>query len=179
MRYLKPRNPDRVGDGSNEGGVYLPRRRSQARRKEPSMRITAIAVAGLMASTLVTASPAQAAVTAQPVLSHSYLLQPSPLSPAPRLGGDPTSEAEQLRRQISELDASGASLTSEQRNQRIAQVQQQVTMVDKDSRNLPPNQKAAVDAIPLPSLIQLSELLRKAQTPPQGPCIFPFCLPGL
>jgi hypothetical protein len=88
-------------------------------------------------------------------------------------------EAEELRRQISELDASWGSLTPEQRNQRIAQLQKQVTMVDEDSRNLPQDQKAAVDAILLPSLIQLADLVRKAQTPPQGPCVFPFCLPGL
>jgi hypothetical protein len=55
------------------------------------MRITAIAIAGLVAGTLVTASPAQTDVTAQPALTHFYPLQPSmPLSPL--------SDAEELRR---------------------------------------------------------------------------------
>lgn len=136
------------------------------------MRITAIVVAGLLASTLVTASPAPAEATAQPALSHFYPLQPS-------FSQSPQSEAEELRRQIAELDASWDSLTPDQRNQRIAQLQQQVTKVDLDSRNLPQDQKAQVDAILLPSLIHLADLLRKAQTPPTSPCIFPFCLPGL
>jgi hypothetical protein len=136
------------------------------------MRITTIAVAGLLASTLVTASPAQAEVTAQPALSHFY-----PLRPSPSLS--PQSEAEELRRQITDLDAAWGSLTPDQRNQRIAGLQQQVTQVDLDSRNLPQDQKAQVDAILLPSLVHLASLLAKVQTPPTSPCIFPLCLPGL
>jgi hypothetical protein len=63
------------------------------------------------------------------------------------------------------------------RNQRIAGLKQQVTKVDLDSRNLPQDQKAGVDAILLPSLLHLADLLRKVQTPPTSPCIFPACLP--
>jgi hypothetical protein len=88
-------------------------------------------------------------------------------------------EAQELRRQISELHDSWDSLTPAQRNQRMAQLQQQVTTVDQDTRNLPPDQKAAVNAVLLPSVVELADLLRKAQTPPTSPCIFPFCLPGL
>jgi hypothetical protein len=132
------------------------------------MRITAIAAAALVAGTLVTTGAAQAEVTAQPSLNHFDTLSLSPQS-----------EAEELQREISELDASWDSLTPEQRNQRIAQLQQQVTNVDLDSRNLPQDQKAQVDAVLLPSLIHLADLLRKAQTPPTSPCIFPACLPGL
>jgi hypothetical protein len=137
------------------------------------MRITAIVEAVLVAGALLAAGPARAEVTAQPPLSHFYPLQPSPGLPS-----DPNSEADELRRQISDLDASWDSLTPEQRNQRIARLQQQVTKVDLDSRNLPQDQKAQVDAILLPSLIHLADLLRKAQGPNQ-PCYFPFCLPGL
>jgi hypothetical protein len=136
------------------------------------MRITAITMAGLVAGTLVTASPAQAEVTAQPALSYFYPLQPS-FSPSPM------SDAEELRRQIADLDASWDSLTPEQRNQRIAGLQQLVTQVDLETRNMPPDQKAPVEAVLLPSILHLADLLRKVQTPPQGPCIFPFCLPGL
>jgi hypothetical protein len=129
-------------------------------------------MAGLVAGTLVAASPAQAEVTAQPALSQFYPLQPS-------FSLSPQSDAEDLRRQIAELDASWDSLTPEQRNQRIAGLQQQVTSVDLETRNMPQDQKAQVDAILLPSLIHLADLLRKVQTPPTSPCIFPFCLPGL
>jgi hypothetical protein len=135
------------------------------------MRITAIVEAVLVAGALLAAGPARAEVTAPPALSHFYPLQPAPPS-------DPSSEADELRRQIEDLDASWDGLTPEQRNQRIAGLQQQVTKVDLDSRNLPQDQKAGVDAILLPSIIHLGDLLRKAQGPNQ-PCYFPFCLPGL
>jgi hypothetical protein len=136
------------------------------------MKITAIVVAGLVSGALATASPVHAEVPAPPALSHFNPLQPSlPL-------GDPMAEAEELQRQIADLDGSWDSLTPAQRNQRIAGLQQQVTQVDLDSRNLPQDQKAGVDAILLPSLGHLADLLRKAQGPNQ-PCYFPFCLPGL
>jgi len=136
-------------------------------------RITAIIEAGLLAAAVLTAHPAHADAMPQPAPSHFYPLQPPPVQ------SDPFAEAEELRRQIADLDASWDGLTKEQRNQRIAGLQQQVTKVDLDSRNLPQDQKAAVDAILLPSLIQLADLLRKVQTPPTSPCIFPACLPGL
>jgi hypothetical protein len=136
-------------------------------------RITAIIEAGLLAAAMLTAHPAHADATAQPALGYFYPLQPPPVQ------SDPFSEAEELRRQIEDLDASWDGLTKEQRNQRIAGLQQQVTKVDLDSRNLPQDQKAAVDAILLPSLVHLADLLRKVQTPPTSPCIFPACLPGL
>ena len=72
---------------------------NRARRKDISMRIKAIAVAGLVAGMFVTASPAQAEVTAQPAPSHFYPLQPS-------FSLSPLSDADELRRQIADLDAS-------------------------------------------------------------------------
>src|ERR1700739_2784131 len=135
------------------------------------MRITVIVEAVLVAGALLAAGPARAEVTAPPALSHFYPLQPAPPSA-------PSSEADELRRQIEDLDASWDGLTPEQRNQRIAGLQQQVTKVDLDSRNLPQDQKAQVDAILLPSLGHLTALLMKAQAPNQ-PCYFPACLPGL
>lgn len=125
---------------------------SAADRKEASMRITATVLAGLAATTLVTAGPAWA---------------------------DPQGDAQELRRQISDLDGSWDSLTPQQRNQRIAGLQQQVTQVDLETRNGPKDQLAQVDAILLPSVIHLADLVRKAQTPPTSSCIFPACLPGL
>jgi hypothetical protein len=134
------------------------------------MRITAIAVVGLAVGTLVTASAAQAEVTAQPALSHFYPLQPPP-SPSP---SDPRAEVEELQRQISDLHDSWDNLTPEQRNQRIAQLQQQVTTVDKDTQNLPPDERADVEAPLFSSAIELADLLRKAQSSAPQPCVLFF-----
>jgi hypothetical protein len=134
------------------------------------MRITAIVVAGLVAGTLGTASAVQAAATAQPALSHLYPLQPTP-SPQP----DARFEVQELAQQISDLHDSWDGLTPEQRNQRIAQLQQQVTTVDKDVHDLPPDQRGQVEAMLLPSAIELADLLGKAQSSaPQQPCILFF-----
>jgi hypothetical protein len=139
--------------------------------KKLSMKITVIAMAGLVAGTLITASPARADVAAQPALTHLYPQQPA-------FSLSPQSEAEELRLQINDLDAAWDSLTPAQRNQRIAGLQQQVTQVDLETRNGPQDQLAQVDAILLPSLIHLASLVGKAQGPNQ-PCYFPACLPGL
>ena len=111
------------------------------------MRITAIAVAGLVAGTLMTASPAQA---------------------------DPSSEVQELQQQISELHDNWDSLTPDQRNLRIAQLQQQVTTVDRDIQTLPPDQRAAVEAPLVPSTLELADLLRKAQASAPQPCVLFF-----
>src|SRR5208337_4276781 len=128
------------------------------------MRITAIALAGLVAGTLVTASPAQAEVTVRPALSHFYPLQPPP-GPGPQ--SDPRSEVAELQRQVSELHDSWDSLTPEQRQQRLAQLQQQATRVSNDVQNLPPDQRPEVQLRLWQTMIQLVDLLRKAQSPSQ------------
>ncbi|MGO9510651.1 MAG: hypothetical protein ACLPXZ_26210 [Mycobacterium sp.] len=115
------------------------------RRKEGPMRITAIAVAGLVAGTLLTASPAQA--------------QPSfPLSPQ--------SDAEDVRQQIADLDAAWDSLTPAQRNQRFTQIQQGLTKLDFETRNVPQDQKAGVDLILLPALGNLGSLYQRVRNGP-------------
>jgi hypothetical protein len=136
------------------------------------MRIIAIVEALLVAGALLLAGPVKAEVLAPPAPSQFV-----PLQPPPSLG-DPMAEAEELRSQIADLDGAWDSLTPQQRNQRIAGLQQQVTKVDLDSRNLSQDQKAQVDAILLPSLGHLTALLMKAPGPNQ-PCYFPACLPGL
>jgi hypothetical protein len=123
------------------------------------MRITAIAVAGLVAGELLTASPAQADVTAQPALSHFYPLQPS-------FSLSPQSDAEDVRQQIADLDAAWDSLTPAQRNQRFAQIQQSLTNLDFETRNMPQDQKSGVDVILLPSLMNLGNLYRRVRTAP-------------
>jgi hypothetical protein len=148
----------------------MPGKTTAPAEKKLSMKITVIAMAGLVPGTLITASPARAGVAAQPALTL-YPRQPA-------FSLSPQSDAEELRRQINDLDAAWDSLTPAQRNQRTAGLQQQVTQVDLETRNGPQDQLAQVDAILLPSLIHLASLVRKAQGPYQ-PCYFPACLPGL
>jgi invasion protein IalB len=102
------------------------------------MRIAAIAVAGLVATALMTAAAAQA---------------------------DPMSEVQELQGQVSELHDSWDSLTPEQRNQRIAQLQRQVTTVDRETKDLPPDQQMAVELPLVSTALQLADLLRKASAP--------------
>ncbi|POX98749.1 hypothetical protein C3469_20000 [Mycobacterium kansasii] len=137
------------------------------------MKITAIAAAGLMAGMLLTASPAHAELTAKPQASGIR-----PLQPAPRVEPDPRSEVQELLQQISDLDDSWDSLTPQQRQQRVAQLQQQVTVVDRGTRNLPADQQPEVQAMLSMAVVKLVDLVMKAQ-PPGSPCYFPFCLPGL
>jgi hypothetical protein len=131
-------------------------------------------MAGLTAATLVAAAPAHANVTAPPTLGHLLPLQPPPGPQA-----DARGEVQELLRQITELDDSWESLSPAQRNQRIAGLQQQVTRVQNDVNNLPPDQRPEVQAMLGVAVIKLADILRKEQTPPTSPCIFPLCLPGL
>ncbi|OBF62091.1 hypothetical protein A5787_17200 [Mycobacterium sp. 852002-50816_SCH5313054-b] len=136
-------------------------------------RITAIIEAGLLGAAILTGIPAHGDVTVQPALSHSHPLQPPPAPPA-----DPKAEVQELLRQITELDDTWDSLTPPQRNQRIAGLQQQVTVVDRETRNLPPDQQPEIEGMLGMAIIRLLDLTRKAQGPNQ-PCYFPLCLPGL
>jgi hypothetical protein len=127
-----------------------------------------MALAGLVAGALITAGAAQAEV---PAPGGLYPLRPS-------LSLSPQSEADDIRREIADLDASWGSLSPGDRNQRLNTIQNQLTHLDFETRNMPQNEKAGVDAILLPSLPHLAVLLGKAQGPGQ-PCYFPACLPGL
>ncbi len=116
-------------------------------------------MAGLVAGTLVTANPAQADVAGQPTPSHFYPLQPS-------FSLSPQSDAEEVRREIADLDAAWDSLSQQERNQRFTQIQQGLTKLDFETRNMPQDQKAGVDGILLPSLISLANMYRKIRTAP-------------
>ena len=121
-----------------------------------------LAIAGLAAGLLLTAAPAHADVRA---LRPSFSLSPQ---------GD----ADEIRRQIADLDGSWGSLSPQDRNQRLTHIQQLLTNLDFETRNMPQDQKAGVDVILLPSLANLANLVGKSQGPNQ-PCYFPACLPGL
>ncbi len=127
------------------------------------MKVTLMAMAGLLAAMLMTAGPAHADV-------------PRPLQPSFTLS--PQSDAEEIRREIADLDNAWAGLSPADRNQRLTQIQNQLTNLDFETRSMPQNEKAGVDLILLPSLVNLGRLVGKAQGPNQ-PCYFPACLPGL
>ena len=143
---------------------------SAAQRNGP-IGITAIAMIGV-AATLLTPSPVHAVVSAQPAHSTFYPLEP------PGQTSDPRSEVQELLRQTTDLHDSWDNLTPDQRNQRLTQLQQQATTVDRDIQNLPADQRAEVQAMLWQAVAQLAELVMKAQSPSQ-PCFFPLCLPGL
>jgi hypothetical protein len=114
------------------------------------MKITATVLAGVVAGTLVTAGPAQAEFTVPPALT-----------PVLKLQADPKSEVQELLRQISELDDQWGELTPAERNQRIAGLQQQVTIVDREARDLPPAQRPEVQAMLGVAVLRLLDILRK------------------
>jgi len=95
------------------------------------MKIAAMAVAGLTVCALVTACPAGADVTAQPLSGPGYRLEP-PAAP------DPEAEVAELQRQVTDLHDHWDNLTPAQRQQRLAQLQQQATTVSNAVQNLPP-----------------------------------------
>jgi hypothetical protein len=117
-------------------------------------------VAGLVAGALVAACPAQANVAPRPEVSQFGPLRP-PLAPQ----SDPKSEVQELLRQISELDDQWDGLTPAQRNQRIAGLQQQVTVVQNDVNNLPPDQRPEVQAMLGVAIVRLADILRKERWP--------------
>jgi hypothetical protein len=110
-----------------------------------------------MAGALMAAGPAQAEL---PAATHS-----SPLRPPPALQSDPKSEVQELLRQISELDDQWDGLSPAQRNQRIAGLQQQVTIVQNDVNNLPPEQKPEVQGMLGVAIVRLADILRKERFP--------------
>lgn len=134
------------------------------------MKITALVAVCLTAGALAAAPCAQAEITAQPVAGHPY----PPLAPP----ADPEAEVAELQQQVSDLHDNWDNLTPAQRQQRLTQLQQQATTVSNDVQNLPPAQRPGVELRLWQTMIQLVELLPKAQGPNQ-PCYFPACLPGL
>lgn len=126
-------------------------------QKESAMRIKTVATAYVAAGMLVTASPAQAELMAQPALS-----------PTPIAQTEPKAEVQDLLQQISELDDQWNSLTPAQRNQRIAGLQQQVTTVQNEVQNLPPGQQLEVEGMLGVAIVRLASILNKERLTPPG-----------
>ncbi len=121
------------------------------------MKVTVkLAATGLVVGALMTATPAQAEVTAQPAPSQFHPLQPPPGPPT-----DAKSEVQDLLRQTSELDDQWNGLTPAQRNQRLTALQQQATVVQNDVNNLPPYQKPEVQGMLMLAVIRLANILGK------------------
>lgn len=117
--------------------------------------VTAVVEAGLLAAAILIGAPARAEVP-PPTLDHAFPLQPPPGPQA-----DARAEVQELLRQISELDDQWNGLSQAQRNQRIAGLQQQVTVVDRDTRNLPPDQQPEVQGMLGVAILRLADIMGK------------------
>lgn len=130
------------------------------------MKIMAIVVTGLLATTLVIVSPAQAQPVAAPSAVPSDL---SPLRPPPSLAVDPKAEVEELLRQANELDANWDDLSPAERNQQLATLQQQLDVVKREVDNLPPNEQPEVQGMLSLVALRLAHILQRQLADAYGP----------
>jgi len=122
------------------------------------MRIAAIALAGLVATSVLTANPAQADVVAAPAPAHFYPLQPPPV---PVIDPDPVVAVQNFQGQIAELHDMWGTLSPDERSQRLKALQQVAPLIDAETRNLPPGQQLQVEGMLLGAVFQLTDLLRQ------------------
>ena len=122
------------------------------------MKIAAIALAGLVATGVLTAGTAQADVTAAPAPSHFYPLQP-PTGPV--VDPDPVVAVQNFQAQIAELHDTWGTLSPAERSQRLKTLQQVAPLIDAETRNLPPGQQLQVEGMLLGATFQLADLLRQ------------------
>lgn len=137
------------------------------------MRTSATVAAALIACAVVTAGVAHADLSGPAATGRLY-----PLQPTPNPQSDAAAEVEELHRQVTALHDNWDSLTREQRQQQLAQLQARATRLSNDVGNLPPDQRAQAQVALWQTVIELADLLRKMQ-PPNQLCRLPFCLPGL
>ena len=122
------------------------------------MRIAAIALAGLVATSVLTANIAQADTLAGPAPSHFYPLQPPP---GPVVDPDPVVAVQNFQGQIAELHDTWGTLSPDERSQRLKALQQVAPLIDAETRNLPPGQQLQVEGMLLAATYQLADLLRQ------------------
>ena len=122
------------------------------------MRIAAMALAGLVACTSLTASTAHADMMAAPAQAHFYPLQP-PAGPV--VDPDPLVAVQDFQRHISDLHDNWDTLSPDERNRRLKALQQEAPLVDAETRNLPPGQQLQVEGMLLSATLQLADLLRR------------------
>ena len=122
------------------------------------MKIAALALAGLAATTVLTANTAHADVMASPAPSHIYPLQPPS---GPVIDPDPVVAVQNFQGQIAELHDMWATLSPDERNQRIKVLQQVAPLIDAETRNLAPGQQLQVEGMLLAATFQLADLLHQ------------------
>jgi hypothetical protein len=122
------------------------------------MKIAATALAGLVASTLLTANTAQADAIAGPVQAHFYPMQPPS---GPVVDPDPLVAVQDFQGQISDLHDNWDTLSPDERSRRLKSLQQEAPVVDAETRNLPPGQQLQVEGMLLSAMFQLTDLLRR------------------
>ncbi|MFN8032787.1 MAG: hypothetical protein U0R81_15860 [Mycobacterium sp.] len=108
------------------------------------MRFAATIAAGLAAWAVLTANPAQAEPTIPPGVDP-----------------DPVVAVQDLQGQVSELHDNWGALSPADRQQRLKALQQQATLVDAETRALPPGQQLQVEGMLLSTMFQLADLLRQ------------------
>lgn len=122
------------------------------------MRIAAIALAGLVATGVLTPGTARADVMAAPAPAHVYPLQPPS---GPVIDPDPVVAVQNFQGQIAELHDMWGTLTPDERSQRLKTLQQVAPLIEAETRNLPPGQQLQVEGMLLGAVLQLTDLLRQ------------------
>ena len=122
------------------------------------MRTAALALAGLVAASVLVTNPAQADTTAAPAPAHFYPLQPPPV---PVIDPDPVVAVQNFQGQIAELHDMWGTLSPDERSQRLKALQQVAPLIDAETRNLPPGQQLQVEGMLLGAVFQLTDLLRQ------------------
>lgn len=122
------------------------------------MRIAAMALAGLLAGTSLTASTAHADMLAAPAQAQFHPLQPPP---GPVVDPDPLVAVQDFQRHIADLHDNWDSLSPDERNQRLQALQREAPMVEAETRNLPPGQQLQAEGMLLSAMFQLTDLLRR------------------
>lgn len=118
----------------------------------------AVGLAGLVATTVLTANTAHADVVAAPAPSHFYPLQPPAV---PVIDPDPVVAVQNFQGQIAELHDMWGTLSPDERNQRLKTLQQVAPLIEAETANLAPGQQLQVEGMLLAATFQLADLLHQ------------------
>jgi hypothetical protein len=113
----------------------------------------AVALAGLVATTVLTANAAHADVPA-----HFYPLQPPS---GPVIDPDPVVAVQNFQGQIAELHDMWGTLSPDERSQRLKTLQQVAPLIQAETTNLAPGQQLQVEGMLLGATFQLADLLHQ------------------
>lgn len=79
---------------------------------------------------------------------------------------DPRSDVQQLQQQTSDLHANWDNLSPAERQQRLAQLSRQSTIVQNEADSLPPEQRPEVQLMLTQVTLELADLLRRSWPAP-------------